>query len=54
MALGMPKENKELEEAEGAVVHLVVAAASIIDDRLLLIDKYPEEDDAPADPPVSP
>ena len=55
VALGMPKEtsNKELEEAESAVAPLVAATASIIDDRLLLIDEYPKEEDVPAGPPAS-
>ena len=55
VALGVPKEtsDKELEEAEGMVAPLVAAAARIIDDRLLMIDEYPEEDDAPASLPVS-
>lgn len=56
MALGVPKEtyDKELEEAEITVAPLVTTAVGIVDDRLLLIDKYPEEEDAPASPSVSP
>jgi hypothetical protein len=44
----VPKEtsDKELEEAESAVAPLVAIAAGIVDDKLLLNDKYPEEDDA--------
>jgi hypothetical protein len=52
----VPKEtsDKELEEAKSAVAPLVAIPAGIVDDKLLLNDKYPEEDDALADPPVSP
>ena len=44
--MGMPKEtsNKELEEAKSTVAPLVTTAAGIVDDRLLLIDEYLEED----------
>ncbi|CAD6223576.1 unnamed protein product [Miscanthus lutarioriparius] len=56
VSLGMPKEtsDKELEEARSAVVPLVAATAGIVDDKLLLFNEYPEEEDAPVDPPVSP
>jgi len=48
--LGVPKEtsNKLLEEAKSTVVPLVAVVAGIINDRLLLIDEYLEEDDAPS------
>ena len=50
MDLGVPKEtsNKLLEEAKSTVVPLVAVVAGIINDRLLLIDEYLEEDDAPS------
>lgn len=56
VALGVPKEtfDKELEEAKSAVAPLVAATVGIVDDRLLLINEYPEEEDAPMDPLVSP
>ena len=43
MALGVPNKtsDKELEEAESAVVPLVATAAGIVDDKLLLINEYP-------------
>lgn len=52
----MPKEtfDKELKEAEGMVVPLVAGAAGIIDNRLLLVNEYPKEDDMPMGYPVSP
>ncbi|CAD6333979.1 unnamed protein product [Miscanthus lutarioriparius] len=56
MALGVPKEtsDKALEEAEDAVAPLVAAAVGIINDRLLLTDEYPDEDDVAVGPPASP
>jgi hypothetical protein len=33
---------------------LVAVGAGIIDDRLMLMDEYLEEEDVPVDPPVSP
>ena len=56
VALGMPKNtsNKEKKEAKGVVAPLVDVAAGIIDDRLLLVDEYPEGDDAPVGSPMSP
>lgn len=51
----MPKEtsDKLLEEAKSMVVPLVAAMVGIINDRLLLIDEYLEEDDVPSNALVS-
>ena len=56
MALGVHKEtsDKELKEAKSSVAPLVAATVGIVDDRLLLINEYLEEEDALMDPPVSP
>lgn len=56
VAMGVPKETseKQMVEAKEAIAPLVATAASIIDDRLLLTNEYPEEDCAPVDPSVSP
>lgn len=56
MALGVPKEtfDKELEQVEGAMAPLVATTTGIINDRLILIDEYLEEEGAPAGPLVSP
>lgn len=56
VALGIPKEtsDKDLEEAEDTVMPLVDATTNIVDDGLLLVDEYPEETAALADPPASP
>ena len=55
MASGIPKEilDKQMEEAKDTVAPLVTVATSIVEDRLLLTDEYPEEDVA-VDPLVSP
>ena len=38
-----------MEEAKDTVAPLVAMVAGIIDYRLLLMDEYPEEDNAPID-----
>jgi queuine/archaeosine tRNA-ribosyltransferase len=50
--MGVPKEtsNKQMEEAKDVVAPLVAAAANIVNDRMLLMDEYLDEDDAPVDP----
>jgi hypothetical protein len=49
MASSVPKEtsDKQMEEAKDMVASLVAVVTSIIDDRLLLMDEYLEEDDVP-------
>ena len=56
IALGIPEDTSDiaLEEAKDAVAPLVTTAANIIGDGLLLDDKYPDEEGAPADSPASP
>jgi queuine/archaeosine tRNA-ribosyltransferase len=39
-----------MEEAKDVVAPLVAAAANIVNDRMLLMDEYLDEDDAPVDP----
>lgn len=46
--------DRALEEAEDAVAPLVTAAINIIDDGSLLVDEYPDDGGAAADPPASP
>jgi hypothetical protein len=56
VALSVPKEtlDKGLEEAKDTVAPLVAIAMSIVDDRMLLFDEYPDEGDAPVGPQASP
>ncbi|CAD6214984.1 unnamed protein product [Miscanthus lutarioriparius] len=53
---GTPEKTleKKLEETEEAVAPFVDTTARVVDNRLLLTDKYPDEDGAPAGPPVPP
>jgi hypothetical protein len=52
----IPKEtsNKQMKEVKDVVASLVAVGAGIIDDRLMLMDEYLEEEDVPVDPSVSP
>jgi hypothetical protein len=44
-----------MKEVEDAVASLVAVGTGIIDDRLMLMDEYlEEEEDVPVDPSVSP
>lgn len=56
VALGVPKDtfDEALEEAEGAVAQLVTTITNIVDDESLMSDEYPDEEEAPADPPAYP
>lgn len=56
MAMGVPKEtfDKQMEESEDTVAPLAATMARIIDDRLLLTNEYPEEDDTPISPLAPP
>jgi hypothetical protein len=56
VALGVPKDtfNNALEEAENMVAPLVPTTANIVDDGSLLIDEYPNKEEASADPLASP
>jgi hypothetical protein len=56
VALSVPKEtsDKGLEEAKDTVASLVATGMSIVDDRMLLFDEYPDEGDVPVGPQASP